>query len=153
MLMTTAAHLAFQPSPSGLPYSVRCAFMNAFTVPARALTHFFWPEPPIRESDVLAADYFGNGPRTPPPHPDALNGVREGVGKFIVHISYDRPDPGGEKQWQFATIALAIDEHVRTFQADVEKLDPSLLDDDHWRRLLRVAEREAATAQLRAITT
>jgi hypothetical protein len=148
MLITSAAALAFPPSPAW-PYTIRCALVESFTVHARALHHFLWPQGRLEDRDVLAQDYFTAGTWTRPAHPPLLEDLRDQVATFIVHISYDRPNPGGEKQWPVVAMALEFDDLMAKFQKDVERINPSLLDDKEWRRNPQVEARKHAAAILR----
>jgi hypothetical protein len=147
MLVATAANMTFAPSPQW-PYSIHCALINDLAVHARALRHFLWPEKPVFESDVIAEDYFPAGAWSPSAPPAMLDSLREDVAKYIVHISYDRPNAGGEKPWPMSVIALELDGHMRKFKEDVERRDAALLNDDHWRQDWRVQGREVAALRM-----
>jgi len=149
MVVATASTLAFPPRPMW-PDPIRCGLLESFTVHARNLDHFFWSKKP-KPRDVIAQDYFPAGAWTPPPHPPLFDTLRDEVATFIVHISYTRPNAGGEKQWPFGAMAIEFDDHMLKFQRDVERRDPALLSDEYWRRNYRVADRQRGAALLRSV--
>jgi hypothetical protein len=91
--------LAVKLTPPPEEYEQKCAYMEAFTIHARNLRDFLW------EDDPWWA-----------------------VGKFVAHVTHDRPPPGDEKQWKVGAIAEALDDCIGVFRAEVERSRSQALD-------------------------
>lgn len=110
------------------------ALLESFLIHARALHHFLWPAGRKDDDDVLARDFFGGTWPNAPAEPTsaAMVKLRDDANKYIAHVSYRRPDPGGEKEWDITGIADEFRASFDCFRADV----PSTLLDDRWRKVL-----------------
>jgi hypothetical protein len=110
---------------------IKWALIESFAVHARALHHFLWPTGKIDDDDVLARDYFGGTWPSAPILRSSLAtaDLRRDVAKYIAHVTYSRPDPGGEKDWDCPAIARELVRCMDSFQHAVA---PALLD-DRWR--------------------
>ena len=124
----------------GIDYYARCAFMEAFTIHARALHDFLWLKPNSNHPhDIRSVEYFAEGGWQRPKRAAVLKKLPRDVGKYIAHLSHLRPSPGNERQWPHTVIADELTACMRKFQEDVERDDPSRLSDE-WRQPLPTTE-------------
>jgi hypothetical protein len=122
------SHIAM--ADSELPWDVEMAFLESFTLHARNLIEFLWPDGPRRKEDGIAADFFepGEWARIRPPRETTLDQVPERVGREIVHMTYHRVDLAeGARAWKFGQIAASIGRCLRVFLAEVpdERVAPA----------------------------
>jgi hypothetical protein len=121
MLQATAGALASGAFGDSLAGN---AFLESFTIHARALLSFLYAEDPWQD-DVIAEDFFASPeewtrirpPRTPP-----LEKVHGRVGKEIAHLTYGRQAVLPEmKEWSFLDIDRDVFEAAKVFIAAAPK--------------------------------
>ncbi len=123
------------------------AFLESFTVHARALVGFFFSTAG-RDTDVLAIDFFAD-PATwqascrPDTIPPALSTVGFRVGKEIAHLTYDRLEIEPEAwKWNVTAMREAMTPIVRDFAT---RVPPEHLDWSKWSRHVQTTQPELLT--------
>ncbi len=123
MLVRTATTLEPDPPGDKLDTTTRRAYVESFTVHTRSLVHFLWAEAP-EEDDIVATDFV---PGWHVDMPASVLGIRTPVAKLIAHLTYARPDPGGEKDWPCRDIARELVMCMFAFQREVKARNSGLL--------------------------
>ncbi len=119
MLDTTARILAIEAFGEG---PVRNALLESFTIHARGLLQFFFPNQP-RPDDALAVDFLPSASAWETARgdmPPILVDLAARVGKEVAHLTYGRllvtPD---SKPWHFLAVAEALSVVAKTFRSMV----------------------------------
>jgi hypothetical protein len=77
---------------------VENALLESFGIHNRSLIDFLWQEQPMRKTDAIARDWIEDW--RAPEMSGLLKGVKDRVGKEMLHLSYNRLDvPDDEKGW------------------------------------------------------
>lgn len=107
---------------------VENALLHSFGVHARNLIDFLWLERPLKRTDAIARDWIEAWQA--PDMSSRLAGVKNRVGKEIVHLSYNRLDiPADEKGWLVIGIGPEVNGAFAKFATEVsDDLVP-----DGWR--------------------
>ena len=112
---------------------LRNAVLESFAIHLRNLVDFLYPGQNIKDTDVLADDFFPQGkrPETFPSVPSDLDHARKRAHKQVSHLTTGRlneGDPG--KNWPTFALTQKIWDVLGEFvrQASPDKLDNSLRD-------------------------
>ncbi len=129
MLDTTARVLAIEAFGEG---PVRNALLESFTIHARGLLQFFFPNQP-RPDDAAAVDFLPAAAAWETARgdmPPILADLAARVGKEVAHLTYGRlrvtPDT---KPWHFLAVVDALSVVAQTFRSMV----PERLLGSHWK--------------------
>ena len=112
---------------------LRNALLESFAIHLRNLVDFLCPGQNVKDTDVLADDFFPHGkrPATFPSLPDDLKLARERAHKQVSHLTSGRlneGDPG--KNWSTVALTKEVLDVLNKFvlQASAAKLDSSVRD-------------------------
>jgi len=81
------------------------ALLESFGIHSRNLIDFLWLGRPMKDTDAIASDYVADWKA--PAMSERLSGVKDRVGKEMVHLSYNRLDVE-RKGWQVLGIGPEI---------------------------------------------
>lgn len=86
---------------------VENALLESLGIHSRNLIDFLWLDKPPKDTDAIASDYVDDWKAQA--MSKRLSGVKDRVGKEMVHLSYNRLDvPDDEKGWQVLGIGPEI---------------------------------------------
>ncbi len=127
MLLGTKNALASRLCQNGI---LANALIESFTLHARVLLAFLYPETELRKDDVVAEHYVEDWNSKRPRMPKSLNHIRGRVGKEVAHLTYGRLGITDEaKQWNIEELAQELCALFRNFleRAPENKLCRQLL--------------------------
>lgn len=107
---------------------VQNALLESFGIHNRNLIDFLWLDRPMKATDAVARDWIGGW--TAPKMSERLAGVKNRVGKEMVHLSYNRLDvPEDEMGWTVLGIGPEVIGAFAKFATEV----PDNLVPEGWR--------------------
>jgi hypothetical protein len=115
MFTSLAGILALDITGKGVIHN---ALLEAFTIHARGLLKFLYPENP-KSDDVIAEDFFPialEWKKARPKKTKILKKAHERVGKEVAHLTYARQDVTPEKKpWPFLEILRDMEVSFKKF--------------------------------------
>jgi hypothetical protein len=104
---------------------VENALLESFGIHNRSLIDFLWQKQPMRKTDAVARDWIEDW--RAPEMSGRLKGVKDRVGKEMVHLSYNRlAVPEDEKGWAVLGIGPEV---IGAFLKFVTEVPQSLVPD------------------------